>query len=524
MGTDQIGRMVTAAATRDPHRAAIRYPGGWQRTYGELDERTTRLANALLASGLKPGDRVAAWLDTCPQYIELYFAIAKAGLVLVPVNSMFTEHEAAYQVEDSQSSAMFYASEKTEAAHGLAQRYGLGLLVPIADATAVESEYETFLATGGTELPPEPDDAALYIIAYTSGTTGRPKGAMVTHRTLKQTVRQHAHSYRTPSYSTCIYHSNMSFVATVLGLIMGHIYITGTIVLAGKVKPEQFLDIIESEGGTFTFVPSPWIVPMTELAAKYPEKWQRIRTFVHSASKAHPEDLRRWAEVVGHRFLEGWGMSEVSGALVTVTDVQDVLEGSDAMDLYASAGRPVLETVIRVVDELGQDLPHDGVSVGELIVQTPSLVVGYWNKPEATASALREGWYHTGDLGSIDPAGYIYVTERRNDLIVSGGMNVYPSEIEQRIAELPGVQDVAVIGVPHPKWGQTGVAVIVRGEDSGLTAEIVIAHCRKYLATYKKPSDVVFVDELPRTASNKVLKRVLRDQLQDRFSEVDQTS
>jgi fatty-acyl-CoA synthase len=512
MVKDLIGRIVSDAATRHPDLIALKTYDGLELTYRQLDDRSTRLANALLDLGCRRGDRVAVWLDTCPQYLELYFAVAKAGLVLVPVNSLFTEREARYQIEDSGATILFHAAGQERSAEALQQGTLLETLVPVVHWSEGESHFERLLAAGSAELPPLPDEDDLYLIAYTSGTTGRPKGAMVTHRTLKSTLRQHAHSYRTPQYSTCIYHSNMSFVATVLGLIMGHMFICGTVVMTGKVTAEELLDVIEEEQGNFTFIPSPWIVPMTALAARSPEKWQSVRTFVHSASKCNPEDLRAWAEVVGPRFLEGWGMTEASGALVTVTDVQDVVEGSGADHLYASAGRPVLDTVIRVIGEDGVELPHDGETIGELVIQAPSLVVGYWNNDTASATAFRDGWYFSGDLGSIDAAGYVYVTERRSDLIVSGGMNVYPSEIEYCIAELEDVSEVAVVGVPHERWGQTPIAIVVRAAGSSIDESDVIAHCAANLARYKRPSGVRFVDALPRSASNKVLKHVLRDQ------------
>ena len=512
MVKDLIGRIVSDAATRHPDLTALKTFDGLELTYSQLDTRSTRLANALLDLGCSRGDRVAVWLDTCPQYLELYFAVAKAGLVLVPVNSMFTEHEARYQIEDSGATILFHAADREGPARALQEGTSLRTLLPIVHWSDEQSQYERMLGSGSTVLPPLPEEDDLYLIAYTSGTTGRPKGAMVTHRTLKSTLRQHAHSYRTPQYSTCIYHSNMSFVATVLGLIMGHMFICGTVVMTGKVTAEELLDVIEEEQGNFTFIPSPWIVPMTALAARFPEKWQSIRTFVHSASKCNPEDLRAWAEVVGPRFLEGWGMTEASGALVTVTDIQDVVVGSAADHLYASAGRPVLDTVIRVVDETGEELPHDGESIGELVIQASSIVVGYWNNDDASATAFRDGWYFSGDLGSVDAAGYVYVTERRSDLIISGGMNVYPSEIEYCVAELDGVSEVAVVGVPHERWGQTPVVIVVRDPGSSLDENDVIAHCATYLARYKRPSAVRFVEALPRSASNKVLKRVLREQ------------
>ena len=511
---DQIGRILAAGARQNPDRVLLKTTDGLVRTYAEFDERTTRLANALLGTGLAPGDRIAAWSGTCPQYFEVYFAAAKAGLVLVPVNSLFTEHEAAYQLEDSGARAIFFEASKADKAALLAERYGLRAMPAFADWNDPDAEYEAFLRSGGTSLPPEPDENALLVISYTSGTTGRPKGAMVTHRTLKNTARNHAHSYRTPQGSICLYYSNMSFVATVLGLMIAHVFVRGTIVMMVDVDgPESVMDAIGREKITFTFVPTPWIPAMTDLAIRNPDKWQQVRTFVHSTSKAPGHQMRRWAEVVGHRYLEGWGMTEGSGSLFTVTDVDSVLHGSAADDFFASAGPAAFDCVVRVVDEAGADLPHDGTTVGELIVRSPALVVGYWRREEATRAAFRDGWFYSGDLGSIDAAGFVYVTERRNDLIVSGGMNVYPSEVEACISEMSEVEEVAVVGGPHERWGQTPVAFVVPRKGIQLDEQIVLEHCGQYLARYKRPSTIVLIDALPRNASQKVLRHVLRERI-----------
>lgn len=511
---DQIGPLLSNAAEQHPHRTALKTRDGFELTYAQLDERTTRLANALLDAGFAPGERIAAWLGTCPQYFELYFAVAKAGLVLVPVNNLFTQHEASYQVEDSGAVALFHPQDRTVEAEKLGAEHGLRRLFPLTDWNDRDSEYEQFLATGGTDLPPLPDEEDLLVISYTSGTTGRPKGAMVTHRSLKNTTRNHAHSYRTPQGSVLVYYANMSFVATVLGLMMSHVFVRGTIVMATDVtSPEQALDVIGEEGGTFTFVASPWLPGMIEHARAHPEKWQQMRSFVHSASKAPATQLQRWADVVGHRFLEGWGMSEGSGSLFTVTDVDDVVKGSKALDFFASTGRPCIDVVVKIVDGDGNSLPCDGETIGELAVKSPALVAGYWNNEEATRASFRDGWFFTGDLGSIDDEGYVYVTERRTDLIVSGGMNVYPSEIEYCIAELEQVAEVAVVGTPHERWGETPAAFVVLRPGAQLTQAQVIEHCSVYLARFKRPSRVHFLEELPRNASQKVLRRVLREQV-----------
>ena len=512
---DHIGKVLELAALQHPARLALKTTDGLQRSYAELDERTSRLGNALINLGLVQGDRVAAWSSTCPQYLELYLAAAKAGLVLVPINSMFTEHEAQYQLEDSGAVVMFYSPEKHDQAPKLAHRAELRHSISFGNWHDLDSEYEQLLSTGTAAQLPALDENALYVLSYTSGTTGRPKGAMVTHRTMKNTMRVNAHSYRTPQGSTLLYHANMSFVATVLALLLGHIYVRGTIVMLTPVAgPESVVEAIAQEKANFTFIPSPWIEPMIALATARPENWHNVRSVVHSASKAPADQLERWRDAIGHRYLEGWGMTEGSGSLFTATSADDATLASDAKDFYASVGRPALDVVVRVVDEQGFDVPHDGESIGELVVSSPTLVVGYWNNDEATQKSFRDGWFFSGDLGAIDDAGYIYIAERRTDLIISGGMNIYPSELENCIGTLDGVTEVSVVGMPHERWGETPVAFIVTAQGATVTEEQVLQHCATYLARYKRPSEVRFIDELPRNASQKVLRRVLRESAQ----------
>lgn len=512
MGSDHIGQLVTRAALVTPDQVALRTLSGIDRTYSELDARTTRLANGLLAKGFTRGDRIAAWLDTCPQYWELYLAIAKAGLVLVPINAMFTEHEAAYQLEDSGAVALFHLERLGDVAARLGTAHGLRMLVPIGNWNQAEGPFEDLIMLGGPELPEPPDEDDLYVISYTSGTTGRPKGAMVTHRTLMGTSRIVGLNYRIWPGSTLANYANMSFVATVLSLMFGHLYVGGTIILLEPLSgPAELIDILERERATFTYVPSPWVEGFTEAAAANPAAWQHVKVVLHSASKCSPDSLRRLADVVGDRYMEGWGMTEASGSPLTVTRPGAVAGGNSAHDFFASVGKPCTEVAVRVVDEDGRDVPHDGHAVGELVVQSPSMVVGYWNRTTETAAAFRDGWFHTGDLGSMDASGYVYVNERRTDLIVSGGMNVYPSEIENVILRLDGVREVAVVGAPHERWGMTPVAFVVAEDSAEIDAEAVVRHCDVYLARYKRPSAIEMIRELPRNASQKVLRRVLRE-------------
>jgi fatty-acyl-CoA synthase len=233
---------------------------------------------------------------------------------------------------------------------------------------------------------------------------------------------------------------------------------------------------------------------------------------MHSASRARPDQLATLTRVVGHRLVEGWGMTENSGGLITATLGHEMLAAhDDAHWSYTTVGLPALDTEVRVVDQDGTELAHNGATIGELWFRSPGLFAGYWNRPDETAAALRDGWFRSGDLGSVDGSGYVFVSERRTDLIVSGGANVYPSEVEDCIAALPGVVDVAVVGAEHARWGQSVVAVVVRASVGGPTEDQILEQCRTFLAGYKKPTRVYFVDELPRTPSQKVSRASVRE-------------
>lgn len=511
-----VGDLVRLGARRSPERIAVKVRDGREVSYAELDERTDRLANALLGLGLARGDRVGAWLGDSVEYVELYLALAKAGLIMVPVNARLRTAEAAHPLSDAGVRALFFdrsiAGDVTE----LDCLDGAELVaVDGAEADVEARAYEALLAAGAPVAPPAPDHDDVYIIGYTSGTTGKPKGAMLTHRSVLALARLNAISYHLPLYGTGALTGSMSFVATVPAHFITHLLLGGTLVIMGRWDVESLIDTIERERATFTYIPSPLIVDFCEVARRDPARWSSLESVLHSASRAAPEKLRLLAEVVGGRFVEGLGMTENSGGLITATTRQDVEGSTQAKDLFSSAGRAVAESAVRLVDpESGEPAPHDGETIAELAIASPALMDGYWHLPEATAKALVDGWYRTGDLAAIDPAGYVYIAERRTDLIVSGGMNVYPTEVEDLIRTMDGVADVAVVGLPHERWGQSVVAAVIPDPGVSLDPEAVIEHCRLGLATYKKPTSVRFLEDLPRTVSLKVRRSEVRKMLE----------
>lgn len=504
--------MLAGAARTTPDLVLFTMRGEHARTYAQVDEYASRLANGLLDSGLRSGDRIAVWADDSVEYLETYFAAARAGLVIVPINARLTPREAAVLVDDSEPLGAIHSERLAEPMKTLIAgrhleylgTFGQTLLpgaVRVADTAAA----------GARTPPPAPHEDDLFIIAYTSGTTGVPKGAMLTHRSVKSTARMNAQSYRLPIGSVAAYTGSMSFVGTVCAFAMSHVYVRGTVHLIGRWSVDDALDLVEQQRANWIYVPSPAFPEFGAALRTRPDALAALTTVFHSASKVPAAKVADLVEVVGSRYVEGWGMTEFSGGICTATTALDSAGQGDADDIHDSAGRPTIDSEIDVIDEQGNPLPHDGNSEGELVVRAANLMAGYWNRPDVNDRVLVDGWFHSGDIGRIDAAGYVYVSERRTDMISSGGMNVYPREVEDVIVELHGVREVAVVGVEDEKWGQTVVAVVVTDGETVLTEQDVVAHCRDRLASYKKPTRVLFTDALPRTVSDKVRRAEVRE-------------
>ena len=508
-----IGEIPSLWAAREPRLAALRSLSGAERTYAELDDRTDRLANGLLALGLRPGDRVVAWMTDGFACIEVYLAAAKAGLVVCPLNSRLTAHEADYLLSDSDPRVIVWTADLDDTVSQLAtEAVADRFQVRVTGSSDCGLEELIARSPGGSPgVDVDPDST--FILGYTSGTTGKPKGAELTHRSILAVARMNATSYRLSGYPRMALTGSMSFVAVVPAHVLCILRMGGCLTIMGRWTMEDLLEVLERDRITFTYIPSPLLTEAAEALASRPEAWTHLRSVLHSASRARPDQLHALVQVIGTRLVEGWGMTENSGGLMTAMLGDEYVGAGRDHPVFTSAGRAALDVSLRLLDPQGVELPHDGVTVGELAFAAPSLMKGYRNRPEETAATMLDGWFRTGDLGSIDADGYIYISDRRTDLIVSGGANVYPGEVEQCIAGIPGIRDVAVIGLAHERWGQTVVAVVV--PDAGLpagalTEDVIIEHCRTRLAGYKKPTRVVFVDSLPLTASLKVSRARVR--------------
>ncbi len=361
--------------------------------------------------------------------------------------------------------------------------------------------------------PRAADDLA--IVGYTSGTTGLPKGAMISQRALTDCVRLMPTMFRIGSYGRCAFTGTLSFVSGLWGVIFPHLYTGGTITFLHPYTPASWADHLAADHSTFTYAPTPFIPEFAAELRRRPQLLRSLETIIHSGSpvpRAHVEDL---VDVAGERYAEVWGMTE-GVAPFTATTRDDWREaghhGQDrARDIFASAGRPFPTATITAVGKDGLALPPG--EEGELTVAADIMFDGYLGDAAKTEASFGPHGFRTGDLGLLDEAGYVYVTGRARELIISGGANVYPAEVEAALATLPGVAECTVLGLPDERWGEAVTAVIVVARGARLTEEDVLAHLRTRVAGFKRPRRVYFAESLPRNASLKVRKDVLKDRL-----------
>jgi fatty-acyl-CoA synthase len=482
------GMLLLSVARRIPGRVAVR-AGGTERTYGDLFDNAARFAGALTAHGLRPGDRVALMMENRIEALECYLGCLLGGYTAVHVNDRLAAPEVQSIVDDAGVAAFVATSGRSS----IAVTAPL-VLEPLFDAAPISPRV----------VPP----SSPAIIGYTSGTTGAAKGVVITQEKLNRIIlHMPVHDGLRPG-SRCAFTGSFSFVAGIWGVMLPHLYLGGELSFMAGLPADEWVDRMIRERSNFTYVPSPLAPAFIEEVRRRPEVLRSLTGVLHSASAMRPDVMRELVSVIGDRFVETWGMTE-TGAPVTTTVPADWSDACEADDIYASAGRPANIAEVRVVAPDGTDLPAG--STGELLVSSETLFAGYFGRPEATAEALQDGWLHTGDLGRVDKAGYVYITDRLKDMIVTGGMNVYPAEVEQALARMPGVAEIAVFGAPDEHWGETVVAAIVRAPGYTFDERVVIEYSRRHLASYKKPTSVLFLESLPRNAALKVPKPRLRE-------------
>jgi len=499
-----IGDILARRAHRDPHLEALADVASDLRlSYAQLDERANTMANALLDLGMSKGDRVGLLLMNGVEFIETFFGAAKVGLVNVPLNWRLVADELEFILSDAGVSTLIYSVEFAETAAELRARGTTAITSWIQVGGEVEAEvlaYESLRASGSTAEPPvETVGDDLLFIMYTSGTTGLPKGVMHSHDTVLWMIFTMTATAEI-SYKDRYLNSMPLFHVGALAPILGCVFAGCSLVIMKAFDPEQSWQLIGREKITSTLMVPAMLQLMLAVLDGEKHDFSTLRWIMSGAAPVPVNLIRSYLDL-GVEIHQVYGLTETCGPACLIT-------GEDAVERAGSTGRAFFFTKARVVNPDGGDVAVG--EAGEVLVSGPHIMCGYWNRPEATAETVVDGWLHTGDVATIDEDGFITIVDRVKDMLISGGENVYPAEIENVLLGHEKIADAAVLGIPSAKWGESPLAVIVRRE-ADLTPDEVMNHCKGKLAPFKVVKAVEFVDEIPRNPSGKILKRELRE-------------
>src|SRR3954447_2728010 len=487
-----LASLLTESAERAPESPAIRL-GEAELSYGELDERSARLASLLREKGIEAGDRVGVMLPNVPDFPVAYYGVLRAGAVVVPMNVLLKRREIAFYLEDSGTKLLL-------AWHGFAGEARGG--AADAGAELIEVEPEAFAELLGDREPAtevaETGEEDTAVILYTSGTTGKPKGAELTHYNL-------ARNSELASRNTCevrqgdvvlgalpLFHSFGQTVSMNASLRVG-----ATLTLLPKFDPGEALEIIQRDGVTHFYGVPTMYGALLHHAGREGYDTSNLRICITGGASMPVEVLRGFEEAFGCELLEGYGLSETSPVACTNHPGRPRKPGS--------IGTPLAEVEMKVVDEDDDEVAQG--EVGEIVVRGHNVMKGYWQRPDATAEAMRGGWFHTGDMARIDEDGYFFIVDRKKDLIIRGGYNVYPREVEEVLYEHPAVAECAVVAVPDDTLGEEVGAAVTLKEGQSVSDDELRDFVKENVAGYKYPRRIWFVDELPKGPTGKILKR-----------------
>ncbi len=502
-----VGVLVQRASRQFAARTAL-VCGDRRLTYAELESRSNRLANTLVGLGLPRGERVGVCLPNCPEVVELELACYKAGLVKAPINARLSPREVAQVIANAEASVVLTTRERAEAFGPLLEGPAPRLLL-LDGGDGDETDYETQLARAADRFDPvavERDEVA--VLHYTSGSSGTLKAAMQTFGNRLAQLRKF------------LMRSEGGRDGDVLGLVGPITHASGmqlvpalcngtTIRLFRGFDPDRWLDEMHRGRVTHTFLVPTMIHMLIEAQERRYRPLPDLRRLGYGAAPMAPARILRAMDIFGPVLAQGYGAGETTSGVCALTIEDHVQARATRPERLASCGRPLLECEVDIVGDDG--LPVGVGEVGEIVVSGPDVFAGYWRAPELTAEVLKNGRYHTGDLARVDGDGYVYIVDRKKDMVISGGFNVYPTEVEAVLYQHPAVAEACVFAVPDEKWGEVVAAHVVLKPGAVLPADAFDAYCAERLGGFKKPRLVEFVGELPRNANGKVARKQVQD-------------
>ena len=480
-------------------------------TYGQLRDRCLRLARSLLSLGRVRGDRVAFLDYNSFEYVEFHLGLPVAGLIAVPLNFRLSPKELKGIISYACCKALIYRSSFEPVIEEMRKELtSVEHFICLDGPRGADIGYEDLLSRELPEDIPSPHEDDPACMLFTSGTTGTPKGATLSHGNSVAALRGLIIEVGIVPENRFLHVAPLFHIAPLQNL-QAYLYRGCTCFLTPQFDPQLTMEIIQGEAITNTFLVPRMISAIFNHTDLGSYDLSSLSSIAYGGAPTPPEVLRRYIQKWGPIFIQHYGASE-AGLITVLKRHEHIIKDekrNNEWKYLGSSGRPIIDVRIKVVDESGAEVEPG--RVGEILVNSPSVMKGYWEMPHETAKCIRDGWFYTGDLGIMDEEGYLFHTDRKKYMIISGGENVYPAEVENVLHVMPQILEAAVIGVPDEKWGETVKAVVVLKEGQSLSEDDIIQFCKENLASYKKPTSVDFVRELPRNPAGKILKNVLKE-------------